>query len=154
MRTLQIPNKSLFKLNEVCGLTGVKPYVLRFWESEFDEIDPIVSSSGQKLYEHKDIEAIALIKKLLFEDKMSIEETKAEMKFVSSSLSEKEVETNLDENETLRTSEIHQGFDLENPKLGKTDLSQCEADKLLFAKESIRKLLEITGSLKYRYNWN
>ena len=79
---IEIPNKSSFKINEVCALTGVKSYVLRFWESEFSEIAPITSSSGQKLYEHRDIESILLIKKLLFEDKMTIERAKAEMKML------------------------------------------------------------------------
>jgi DNA-binding transcriptional MerR regulator len=72
----------MFKQDEVCSLTGVKPYVLRFWESEFDEITPIVSSNGQKLYEHKDIEAIALVKKMLFEEKMTIEKAKVEIKLI------------------------------------------------------------------------
>ena len=69
---IEIPNKSTFKINEVCALTGIKSYVLRFWESEFEEIAPVTSSSGHKLYEQKDIEAILLIKKLLFEDKHSV----------------------------------------------------------------------------------
>ena len=79
-RPIEIPNKSTFKINEVCALTGIKSYVLRFWESEFDEISPIPSSSGQKLYELKDIEAILLIKKLLFEDKLSVERARVEIK--------------------------------------------------------------------------
>ena len=73
---LNIPNKSFFKVNEVCEMTKIKPYVLRFWESEFDAISPLMSASGQKLYEHKDIEAIILIKKLLVEDKLTIEKAK------------------------------------------------------------------------------
>ncbi|MCK6594157.1 MAG: MerR family transcriptional regulator [Bacteriovoracaceae bacterium] len=77
---IEIPNKSTFKINEVCALTGIKSYVLRFWETEFVEIAPIPSSSGQKLYELKDIEAILLIKKLLFDDKLSIEKAKSEVK--------------------------------------------------------------------------
>lgn len=77
---IEIPNKSTFKINEVCALTGIKSYVLRFWETEFEEIAPIPSSSGQKLYELKDIEAILLIKKLLFDDKLNIEKAKAEVK--------------------------------------------------------------------------
>lgn len=79
-KPIEIPNKSTFKINEVCALTGIKSYVLRFWESEFDEISPIPSSSGQKLYELKDIEAILLIKKLLFEDKLTIERARVEIK--------------------------------------------------------------------------
>lgn len=77
---IEIPNKSSFKINEVCALTGVKSYVLRFWESEFSEIAPMVSSSGEKLYEYRDIETILVIKKLLFEDKLTIERAKAQMK--------------------------------------------------------------------------
>lgn len=71
-----IPNKSNFKFQELTPITGVKPYVIRFWETEFDEIDPIDSDSGQKLYARKDVEAILQIKKLLFEDKLSIQEAK------------------------------------------------------------------------------
>lgn len=77
---IEIPNKSTFKVHEVCALTGIKSYVLRFWESEFDEISPITSSSGQKLYEQKDIEAVLVIKKLLFEDKHTIERARVEIK--------------------------------------------------------------------------
>ena len=46
---VKIPNKSLFKIEEVCELIDVKPYVLRFWESEFTEIKPLASSNGQKI---------------------------------------------------------------------------------------------------------
>lgn len=70
---IAIPNKSSFKLDEVCELTGVRPYVLRFWESEFDSIRPITSASGQKVYEHKDITVILKIKDLLVEQKLSVE---------------------------------------------------------------------------------
>ena len=132
---LDIPNKSLFKINEVCGLTEVKPYVLRFWEKEFEEIDPIFSSSGQKLYEHKDIEAIALIKKLLFEDKMSVEEAKKEMKILAPSLTSKEVSgtvQNIDEEESPEISE----------------------DSLREARQDLRQLLGRLDSLKQRHNWN
>ena len=72
--------KSLFKQNEVCGLTGVKPYVLRFWEREFDEISPVSSENGEKLYEQKDIETIAFVKRLLFGEKMSIDEARERLR--------------------------------------------------------------------------
>jgi DNA-binding transcriptional MerR regulator len=71
-----IPNKSNFKFQELTPITGVKPYVLRFWETEFEDIRPVLSDSGQKLYDRKDVEAILKIKKLLFEEKMSIPEAK------------------------------------------------------------------------------
>lgn len=75
-----IPNKSNFKFQELTPITGVKPYVIRFWETEFCEIAPVSSDSGQKLYARKDVEAIFKIKKLLFDDKMSIPEAKLAIK--------------------------------------------------------------------------
>lgn len=75
-----IPNKSNFKFQELTPITGVKPYVIRFWETEFDDIAPVTSDSGQKLYARKDVEAIFKIKKLLFEEKMTIPEAKVAIK--------------------------------------------------------------------------
>lgn len=77
---VQIPKKSFFKQDEVCSITGVKPYVLRFWETEFEEISPVVSMTGQKLYEHKDIEAILKIKTLLFDQKLSVDKARQLLK--------------------------------------------------------------------------
>ena len=73
----KIPNKSLFKIEEVCTIVGIKPYVLRFWESEFEQISPVISSLGQKLYNTEDVELILRIKKLLFEEKMPVEKAKS-----------------------------------------------------------------------------
>ena len=76
----QIPKKSFFRQNEVCNLLGVKPYVLKFWENEFSEINPIFSESGQKLYEHKDLENLSLIKNFLIDQKMTIHQAKAKFR--------------------------------------------------------------------------
>ena len=76
----QIPKKSLFRVEEICQIVGIKPYILRFWETEFTEITPISSSSGKKVYERKDLILISLIKQLLFDQKMTIEKAKAEVK--------------------------------------------------------------------------
>ena len=74
-----IPNKSNFKFQELTPITGVKPYVIRFWETEFPEISPVLGDSGQKLYARKDVETILRIKKLLFEEKLSIPEAKIQL---------------------------------------------------------------------------
>jgi len=74
-----IPNKNHYRLNEICSLLNIKPYVLRFWESEFPEISPELKENGEKIYSRKDIEAISQIKKLLFENKYTIEKTKMEL---------------------------------------------------------------------------
>src|SRR6476646_6831567 len=74
-----IPNQSNFKFQELTPITGVKPYVIRFWETEFPEIAPIMGDSGQKLYARKDVETILRIKKLLFEEKLTIPEAKIQL---------------------------------------------------------------------------
>lgn len=140
MTSIEIPNKSLFKLNEVCGLTGVKPYVLRFWETEFEEIEPISSSSGQKLYEHKDIEAIAIIKKLLFEDKMTIEQAKAEMRMVYSAPDQEEVDL----------PDLPEVAD--SPKAFR-EIKESDIQKLVMAKSKLNGLIHMAENLKNRHEW-
>ncbi len=74
-----IPNKSNFKFQELTPITGVKPYVIRFWETEFPEISPVLGDSGQKVYARKDVETILRIKKLLFDEKLTIPEAKIQL---------------------------------------------------------------------------
>jgi DNA-binding transcriptional MerR regulator len=65
--------KDCFKLSEVCRVTDTQPYVLRFWESEFPQLSPDQSSSGQRLYRKRDIEVVRRIKQLLYEEEYSLE---------------------------------------------------------------------------------
>ena len=67
-----IPNKLYFRIGEVSDLIGVKPYVLRYWESEFRIVSPSRTHSKQRLYRKKDLELILEIKKLLYEEKFTI----------------------------------------------------------------------------------
>ena len=64
--------KLYYRIGEVSRITGVKPYVLRYWESEFRWMAPQKSRSRQRLYRKKDIEMIVLIKKLLYEERFTI----------------------------------------------------------------------------------
>lgn len=68
--------KKNYYFNEVTSITGVKPYVLRFWESEFSQISPVTSEQGVKHYSQEDIESIKEIKNLLFNEKLSIPQAK------------------------------------------------------------------------------
>jgi len=72
-----LPQKNEYKFKEVTSLTGVKPYVLRFWESEFTQISPQVNEAGQKIYSPLDLEFVKRIKELLFIEKLSIPKAKA-----------------------------------------------------------------------------
>ena len=68
----EIPRKLFFKIGEVCQLTDTQPYVLRFWESEFPQLAPTKSRSGQRLYRRKDIDLVLEIKKLLYDEGFTI----------------------------------------------------------------------------------
>ena len=152
---IEIPNKSLFKMNEVCGLTGVKPYVLRFWETEFEQISPVASSSGQKLYEHKDIEAIALIKKFLFEDKMTIEKAKMEIGLQNFAHQNVEVENDEDlEVEVLVEDSDIDSDDRNSNHHFKGTLADTDIQKLVLAKAKLSSLISNVDSLKQTHNWH
>lgn len=76
----QIPNKLAFKIGEVADMLGVKAYVLRYWETEFDILKPKKSKHNQRMYERKDVENLFLIKKLLYRDRFSIEGARSALK--------------------------------------------------------------------------
>jgi len=65
-------DKRYYRIGEVSRLTGVKPYVLRYWESEFRFMAPQKSRSKQRLYRRRDIDIILLVKKLLYEQRFTI----------------------------------------------------------------------------------
>lgn len=69
----EIPDKLYFRIGEVAKLAGIKPYVLRFWESEFAGLGPKKSGTGQRLYRRKDVELVLEIKRLLYENRFTIE---------------------------------------------------------------------------------
>lgn len=67
-----IPEKLYFRIGEVARLCRLQAYVLRFWETEFPQLKPIKSSSGQRMYRQKDVENIVRIKSLLYEQGFTI----------------------------------------------------------------------------------
>jgi DNA-binding transcriptional MerR regulator len=67
-----IPDKSLFRIGEASRLTATKPFVLRFWETEFPTLQPVKSPSGHRLYRREDIETVFEIKRLLYEEGFTI----------------------------------------------------------------------------------
>ena len=68
-----IPDKMGFKIGDVAELLGIKQYVLRYWESEFEILKPKKASNNQRMYTRKDVENAFLIRKLLHRDRFSIE---------------------------------------------------------------------------------
>ncbi len=67
-----IPSKSFFRIGEVSRLTDTKPFVLRYWESEFPMLQPVKSPKGHRLYRREDIETVLKIKRLLYDEGFTI----------------------------------------------------------------------------------
>ncbi len=67
-----IPDKLYFKIGEVSKITRIQPYVLRYWESEFKTIKPSRTKSKQRIYRKNDVEIILEIKRMLYEEKLTI----------------------------------------------------------------------------------
>ena len=79
------PDKRYYRIGEVSRITGVKPYVLRYWESEFRWMAPQKSRSKQRLYRRRDIDMILLIKKLLYEQRFTIAGARKKLRDVGAS---------------------------------------------------------------------
>lgn len=62
-----IPDKLYFRIGEVATLCRLPAYVLRFWESEFPQLKPVKSSTGQRMYRRRDVESVLRIKQLLYD---------------------------------------------------------------------------------------
>jgi DNA-binding transcriptional MerR regulator len=75
----EIPDKLYFRIGEVARLAGIKPYVLRFWETEFPGLGPKKSGTGHRLYRRKDVELVLEIKRLLYEKRYTIEGARKSM---------------------------------------------------------------------------
>jgi len=88
----EIPNKLYFRIGEVSDLVGVRPYVLRYWESEFSDIKPSKSKSGQRLYKRRDVETLVRIKQLLYEERFTIDGAKKKVKELGKPEDVKEIE--------------------------------------------------------------
>jgi DNA-binding transcriptional MerR regulator len=67
-----IPDKLYFRIGEVATLCRLPAYVLRFWETEFPQLKPVKSSTGQRMYRKRDVESVARIKRLLYDDGFTI----------------------------------------------------------------------------------
>ena len=72
--------KLYYSISEVSKITNLEQYVLRYWESEFDELKPAKNRAGNRIYTNKDIQLILFIKKLLREERYTIEGAKQVIK--------------------------------------------------------------------------
>ena len=70
---IPFPDKLFYKIGEVSRIVGVEPYVLRYWETEFPFLKPRKNKSGQRVYIKRDVEVLLKIKRLLYQERYTIE---------------------------------------------------------------------------------
>ena len=80
MDQVEFPNKLYFRIGEVAKIIGVKPYVLRYWETEFSVLKPGKSPAQHRLYRRRDVETLLEIKYLLYEEGFTIAGAKKRLK--------------------------------------------------------------------------
>jgi DNA-binding transcriptional MerR regulator len=79
----KIVKKLYYSIGEVSEITGLKQYVLRYWESEFPSLSPMKNRAGNRVYRDKDIELIKFIKYLLYDKKYTIEGARQKLKDIT-----------------------------------------------------------------------
>jgi DNA-binding transcriptional MerR regulator len=132
--------KLYYSISEVSRITDLEQYVLRYWETEFEQLKPAKNSSGNRIYTNKDIKLILLIKKLLKEEKYTIEGAKKILKNYSISGDE------IKEGEDMKVIDVKtKGGELSlfEGSSGDSEHGGLEADsKIVDDLKEIRKFLE------------
>jgi len=80
---IPFPDKLFYKIGEVSKIVGVEPYVLRYWETEFPFLKPRKNKSGQRVYIKKDVELLLMIRRLLYQERYTIEGVRKRLGLVS-----------------------------------------------------------------------
>ncbi|HKJ93690.1 MAG TPA: MerR family transcriptional regulator, partial [Longimicrobiales bacterium] len=79
MSDRRIARKEYYSIGEVCELVDLKPHVLRYWETQFPVLNPSKNRSGNRVYQRKEIKLILLVRRLLYEEKYTIEGAKKKL---------------------------------------------------------------------------
>ena len=98
---VSIPDKAYFRIGEVARILSVEPHVVRYWESEFKSVKPVRSKSDQRLYRKKDVEALLVIKKLLYEEHFTISGARQQLDKLKSATDESEREEQVQNREQM-----------------------------------------------------
>jgi DNA-binding transcriptional MerR regulator len=103
-----IPDKLYFRIGEVATLCQLPAYVLRFWESEFPQLRPVKSSTGQRMYRRRDVESVVRIKQLLYEQGFTIVGARQQLR----------TESKIDKSQTAIPFPAHSNAELQNIRQG------------------------------------
>lgn len=78
-RDRTVAPREYYSISEVCEIVGLKPHVLRYWETQFPPLSPSKNRSGNRVYQRKEIKLIMLVKKLLYQEKYTVEGARAKL---------------------------------------------------------------------------
>ncbi|MCD4774506.1 MAG: MerR family transcriptional regulator [Candidatus Aegiribacteria sp.] len=84
--------KLYYSISEVCGLTGLKPHVLRYWETAFPMLKPSKNQSGNRIYKQEDIGLIKLISRLLYQERYTIDGARQKIEDMDDPIEQMELE--------------------------------------------------------------
>jgi len=118
-----------FKLNEVCKLANVQPYMLRFWGTEFPQLEAEKSGTGQRLYSKDQVELILEIRRLLFDEGLTIAGARKKLTAMESEGEKPKAKAEKKAEETVESEPE------EKPKPPKTSSARRKASKKTTAAE-------------------
>lgn len=72
--------REYYSIGDVCDLTGLKPHVLRYWETQFEVLNPSKNRAGNRIYRSREVELVLLVKHLLYEKKFTIDGARQHLK--------------------------------------------------------------------------
>lgn len=130
-----IPEKLFFRIGEVARLLDVKPYVLRYWETEFPMVAPVKSATGQRVYKRVDVEMLFLVKSLLYTERYSIEGARKRIRELKK---DGELKTTLHE----VIQEVKKELKDEAQLISHTQVSQENLEKMKVLSSELQKLVK------------
>ena len=115
MSAVAIPNRPVFRAQEVCDLAEVQPYVLRTWEAEFPDLGFAKTQSGPRVYRRADVEKVLRIKHLLFVDGLTLAGVRKQMSAEGSApatedVNDADVAAMLDEDTRRQLQDVRRGL--------------------------------------------
>jgi DNA-binding transcriptional MerR regulator len=136
------PDKSLFRIGEASRVTSTKPFVLRYWETEFPMLQPVKSPKGHRLYRREDIETVFTIKRLLYDEGFTIAGARRHLRDQALGGNG----SNVKENGAGAATEavMHSGESA--LRAGAPDLALLNRKTLLELRDSLRSLLTVLES--------
>ena len=105
-----IPDKLYFRIGEVAEICKLPTYVLRFWETEFPQLKPGKSGTGQRMYRRRDVENVLRIRKLLYEDGFTISGARQQIRIEAKTMSKVQEPLPFPRRQTSELKRVRQGL--------------------------------------------